>query len=113
VPDVPESEERAVSDQQENLPLIVGQRFVGGKEYGSTYRSQPSTPRQRLYLRCLMDELGLSSFEITLFHRKHFVAADLEFPSCGRRIDDVLTELTRDQASALVKVLEKEKSHAR
>jgi len=56
-----------------------------------------------------------SAFEITLMHRRHFLAANLEFAMegpdklPGRRVDDVLTELTADQASALAKVLQKER----
>jgi len=79
------------------------------------YRSAPSTGRQRLYVRCLMIDVGLPTFEITLMHRRHFLAANLEFAMegpdklPGRRVDDVLTELTADQASALAKVLQKER----
>ena len=99
-----------MSDTPNQLSLR-GMRAPGD----APYRSAPSTGRQRLYVRCLMIDLGLSTFEITLMHRRYFLAANLEFAMegqdklPGRRVDDVLTELTTDQASALVKVLEKEK----
>jgi hypothetical protein len=69
---------------------------------------KPSTPRQRLYARVLMRDRDLSTIDITLQHRKYFIAAGLEEARQGRPVDDVLEELSTQQISALIQALDNE-----
>jgi hypothetical protein len=76
---------------------------------GESARSRkPSTGRQRLYIRTMFTQVNASVLNIGLMHRRYFVAAGLPEARHDRNVDDVLTELTQDDASALIRVLEKE-----
>lgn len=68
----------------------------------------PSTSRQRLYIRTMLQQLDLPTDYVTRLNCPTFRAANLEQPRLGRRVDEVLEALTNPQASALIKALEKE-----
>lgn len=68
----------------------------------------PSTPRQRLYIRTMLQQLDLPTDYVTRLNCPTFRAANLEQPRLGRRVDEVLEALTKTQASMLIKALEKE-----
>lgn len=66
----------------------------------------PSTPHQRLFIRTLLRQVELPTDFITLSHLHLFRSAGgVPEPREGRGVDDVLTELTKTQASSLIQVL--------
>ncbi len=71
----------------------------------ATFRGS-STSHQRLYIRTLLRDLGLPTEHVTLQHRRVFEGAQLAADvHAGRKLDDVLTELSRSQASVLIDAL--------
>jgi len=66
-----------------------------------------STPTsyQRLHVRCLLIELGISSLHVTDELLPFCERAGITTWSIGDRIDDVLKTITGEQARALAKVL--------
>lgn len=64
-----------------------------------------STPHQRLHIRCLLIELEISSLHVTDELLPYCTRAGITTWSVGDRIDDVLNQITGDQARALAKVL--------
>ena len=83
-----------------------GARRAAGTE------SWPCSPRQRLYLRVLMQDIGLDTSHVTAAHRRFFEAACISQPAPDARIDAVLERLTVAQAKALTISLKKENLHA-
>ena len=73
-------------------------------------RNAPCTPRQRLYIRTLMDRVAIDSYFATLMHRRFFDGAGLTAPTPGAHLDGVLEALTCGQASALIGQLQNELS---
>jgi len=71
----------------------------------------PCSPRQRLYIRVLMQDCGLATDRVTVAHRRFFRDADIPQPIPDQRIDAVLAKLTVAQAKALTRALMKESSH--
>ena len=55
--------------------------------FGSPRMTGPSTPHQRLYIRCLLDELEYDSYRVTLMHRVPFARAGLSAPAPDQLLD--------------------------
>lgn len=64
-----------------------------------------TTPHQRLHIRCLLIELEISSLHVTAELIPCAERAGITTWSVGDRLDDVLNQITGDQARALAKVL--------
>lgn len=64
-----------------------------------------STPHQRLHIRCLLTELEISSLHVTAELIPCAERAGITTWQVGDRLDDVLNQITREQARALAKVL--------
>lgn len=64
-----------------------------------------STPHQRLHIRCLLIELGISSLHVTDELLPYCATAGITTWSTGDRLDDVLNHITGEQARALAKAL--------
>lgn len=68
----------------------------------------PSTPHQRLHIASMLIQLELPVTWTNLQIGRYFELAKLPVPAPDRKVDDVLNELTKQQASELIRVLLKE-----
>lgn len=68
----------------------------------------PSTPHQRLYIRCLMQRIELDNQFITLQTLRYFDLAGIKRPREGARLDEALAELTKEHAQLLIGQLKKD-----
>lgn len=68
----------------------------------------PSTPWQRLYIRTMLRQLDLPTDYVSRLNFRAFDAAKLPRPVLGKRVDEVLEALTKQQASALIRAIEPE-----
>ncbi|URX63283.1 hypothetical protein KR767_04220 [Luteibacter anthropi] len=64
-----------------------------------------STPHQRLYIRCLLAELGIATLFVSEPLLPYAGAAGLPELTVGQRLDEVLRHLDSNQARALTKAL--------
>jgi hypothetical protein len=71
-------------------------------------RGPSSTPHQRLYIRCLCQQLDLDTRRVTLFHRRFWASAKLPEPPLGTDFDAYLCSLTKTEASRLAAVIKEE-----
>ncbi|MEW5833621.1 MAG: hypothetical protein AB1832_01035 [Pseudomonadota bacterium] len=57
-----------------------------------------STPHQRLYIRCMLHDLGMSTLHVDEHHIAVAEACSISGFTEGQRLDEALTRLTVEQA---------------